>query len=53
VVKASLGAPFFVSANKEIIMTSTLDIQRRLIALGYDVGPSGADGIPGRSTTRP
>lgn len=32
-------------------MTSTLDIQRRLIALGYDVGPAGVDGIPGRNTT--
>lgn len=32
-------------------MISTLDIQRRLIALGYDVGPTGADGIPGRNTT--
>ncbi|NTE87183.1 peptidoglycan-binding protein [Agrobacterium rubi] len=33
-------------------MTSTRDIQRRLIALGYDVGPAGADGIPGRNTTK-
>lgn len=33
-------------------MTTTRDIQRRLIALGYDVGPAGADGIPGRSTTK-
>lgn len=32
-------------------MISTLDIQRRLIALGYNVGPTGADGIPGRNTT--
>ena len=33
-------------------MTSTRDIQRRLIELGYDVGPAGADGIPGRNTTK-
>ncbi|SDJ19164.1 Putative peptidoglycan binding domain-containing protein [Agrobacterium fabrum] len=33
-------------------MVSTLDIQQRLILLGYDVGPTGADGIPGRSTTK-
>lgn len=28
------------------------DAQRRLMALGYDVGPTGADGIPGRNTAR-
>ncbi|MBS7539751.1 NlpC/P60 family protein [Ancylobacter lacus] len=27
------------------------DIQRRLIALGYDLGPAGADGVLGRRTT--
>ncbi|BCH32647.1 hypothetical protein MesoLjLc_45770 [Mesorhizobium sp. L-8-10] len=32
-------------------MTTTLDVQRALIALGYDLGPTGADGIPGRRTT--
>lgn len=26
------------------------DVQRRLIELGYDLGPAGADGIPGRRT---
>ena len=31
-------------------MTTTLDIQRRLLAAGYDVGKAGADGIPGRDT---
>lgn len=30
-------------------MTSTLDIQRRLLALGFD--PKGLDGVPGRNTT--
>lgn len=33
-------------------MTSTLDIQRRLIALGYDLGPGKDDGIMGRGTTK-
>ncbi len=33
-------------------MATVRDVQRRLIALGYDVGPAGADGIPGRNTTR-
>lgn len=28
------------------------DAQRRLMALGYDVGPTGADGVPGRNTAR-
>lgn len=33
-------------------MDSTLQsVQRRLIALGYNPGPAGADGIPGRFTT--
>lgn len=32
-------------------MTTTLAIQERLIALGYYLGPTGADGIPGRNTT--
>lgn len=31
-------------------MTSTLELQRRLIALGYSVGNAGADGIFGRDT---
>jgi peptidoglycan hydrolase-like protein with peptidoglycan-binding domain len=31
-------------------MASPLDIQRALIARGYDVGPSGADGVMGRAT---
>jgi uncharacterized protein (TIGR02594 family) len=33
-------------------MATVRDVQRRLIALGYDVGPAGADGIPGRNTTK-
>lgn len=33
-------------------MITTRDIQQRLIALGYDVGPTGADGVPGRNTTK-
>jgi len=33
-------------------MTTTLQVQERLIALGYYLGSSGADGIPGRLTTR-
>lgn len=33
-------------------MNTTLqEVQRRLIALGYNLGPAGADGIPGRFTT--
>lgn len=33
-------------------MDKTLqEVQRRLIALGYNLGPSGADGYPGRFTT--
>lgn len=32
-------------------MSTTLEIQRRLIALGYSVGKAGADGIRGRDTT--
>lgn len=33
-------------------MTTTVQaLQRRLIALGYDLGPGGADGIAGRMTT--
>ncbi len=32
-------------------MSTTKEIQSRLIQLGYDLGPSGADGIPGRMTT--
>lgn len=33
-------------------MDKTLqDVQRRLIALGYNLGPAGADGLPGRFTT--
>lgn len=33
-------------------MDKTLqEVQRRLIALGYKLGPAGADGIPGRFTT--
>jgi uncharacterized protein (TIGR02594 family) len=31
-------------------MKTTLEIQRRLLELGYDVGPAGADGIRGRNT---
>lgn len=31
--------------------TTLQDVQRRLIALGYNLGPSGADGLPGRFTT--
>ncbi|WP_284765355.1 hypothetical protein [Agrobacterium sp. CFBP2214] len=27
-------------------MATVRDVQQRLISLGYDVGPSGADGIP-------
>jgi uncharacterized protein (TIGR02594 family) len=33
-------------------MTTTLQVQERLIALGYYLGPEGADGIPGRNTTK-
>ena len=33
-------------------MATVREVQQRLISLGYDVGPSGADGIPGRSTTK-
>lgn len=33
-------------------MTTTLQVQERLIALGYYLGPTGADGIPGRNTTK-
>lgn len=33
-------------------MATVRDVQQRLISLGYDVGPSGADGIPGRNTTK-
>jgi len=33
-------------------MDKTLqEVQRRLIALGYNLGPAGADGLPGRFTT--
>ena len=31
-------------------MTTTLEIQQRLQALGYDLGPAGADGVLGRVT---
>jgi len=31
-------------------MASWKEIQEQLIALGYDLGPSGADGDPGRFT---
>lgn len=31
-------------------MTTTLQVQERLIALGYFLGPKGADGISGRNT---
>lgn len=33
-------------------MATVRDVQQRLISLGYDVGRTGADGIPGRSTTK-
>lgn len=33
-------------------MATVRDVQQRLISLGYDVGPTGADGIPGRSTIK-
>ncbi|WP_143150142.1 peptidoglycan-binding domain-containing protein, partial [Rhizobium pusense] len=33
-------------------MATVREVQQRLISLGYDVGPTGADGIPGRSTTK-
>lgn len=34
-------------------MDTTLQtVQRRLLALGYNLGPAGADGIPGRFTTQ-
>lgn len=33
-------------------MTTTLQVQERLIALGYYLGPTGADGVPGRNTTK-
>ena len=32
--------------------TTLQQVQRRLIALGYNLGPAGADGIPGRFTTQ-
>lgn len=50
--RAGIRAPEWsaVAANDADDLRTVLGVQRKLIALGFDLGPAGADGVPGMKT---
>ena len=49
---SSKDTQLLADAGYDARFKSTMDVQRALQALGYDIGPRGADGVMGKRTSR-